>query len=188
MPLGLSFIASIVRQEGHEVRIFDRFSQMARLGSRTGLINEAMLRSIKEFRPDVIGLNTVSPLIYDSVQCVQITRQDYRGLVLAGGHHATALPELTLRKMPGLDGIVQGEGEVPMLQLLKGDSPQTIAGIWWRGADDRVTHVPPQQIADLDAPFPQPEPAGFALLHQAECAADPRTLSVIHLIDNLTGL
>lgn len=155
MPLGLSSIASVVRRAGHEVCIFDRFAQMARLGPATHLINQAMLQGIREFRPDIIGLNTVSPLIYDAVQCVETIRREYEGVILAGGHHATAVPALTLQKLPRLNGIVQGEGELPLLRLLDGDLPQSIEGLWWRAADGSITNTPARQIADLDSlPFP----------------------------------
>lgn len=154
-PLGLSSIAAVLQRGGHQVRIFDRFSQMARLGLRTERVNAAMLRLIREFQPDVVGLNTVSPLVYDSVQCARLIRPGFKGLLVAGGHHATALPESTLRKIPELDGVIQGEGEFSLLQLLDGDRPQTIPGTWWRNKDDHISRVPARQIADLDTlPFP----------------------------------
>jgi anaerobic magnesium-protoporphyrin IX monomethyl ester cyclase len=154
-PLGLSFIASTLQVEGHEVRIFDRVGQIAKCGLNKAAINRAMLDCIREFKPHLIGFNTISPLIYDTVECVHLIRRSYQGILLAGGHHATALPELTLKKIPGLDGVVQGEGEIVVLRFLRGESPERIPGFWWRSGQDHVSGASPQPIADLDAlPFP----------------------------------
>ena len=105
IPLGLPFIASALRTEGHALSIFDRFSSMARLEISKDGINRAMMEHIQSFRPDLIGLTTVSPLIFDTVECVELIRKVYSGVLVAGGHHATAMPETTLLKIPGQDDL-----------------------------------------------------------------------------------
>lgn len=150
IPLSLSFIGSALKKEGHLVSIFDRFALQTRTAKDRGQLNEAMIEHIQRFQPDLIGLNTVSPLIHDTVETVSSIRKVFNGTVLAGGHHATALPELTLLKLPGLDGVVEGEGEMPMIQIAKGEDPTTIPGVWWREEDGKVIHSPPKQIENLD--------------------------------------
>ncbi len=150
VPLGLSFMAAVLRKEGHTVAIFDRCAWQAKANNDTDQVNQAMLRQIETFQPDLIGLNTVSPLIYDTVECVDLIRRSYRGLLIAGGHHATALPELTLQKIPGLNGAVAGEGEHVIARLAKGNDPVTIPGLWWRKNGGIVCGPPPEQIKDLD--------------------------------------
>lgn len=155
LPLGLSFIAAVLIQEGHSVAIFDCFSMQAMVGTNKDKINAAMLEYIKNYKPDLIGLNTVSPLIFDTLECVSLIRQIYTGPVVAGGHHVTALPELTLLKIPGLNGIVQGEGELALRGLARDQDPASIPGVWWKGKEDIIAHTPPQQIDNLDTlPLP----------------------------------
>ncbi len=108
-----------------------------------------MLDHVKAFKPDLIGLNTVSPLIYDTVECVSLINSVWDGPVIAGGHHATALPAETLLHINGLTGVVSGEGEIVMTRLASGEAPETIPGLWWRKGEGFV-HTPPEQIADLD--------------------------------------
>ena len=79
VPLGLSFIAANLRQKGHDVAIFDRFAWQAKTRNDKGLVNQAMLQQIEAFQPDLIGLNTITPLIYDCVECVDLIRNNYRG-------------------------------------------------------------------------------------------------------------
>jgi radical SAM superfamily enzyme YgiQ (UPF0313 family) len=144
-----------LRKEGHQVAIFDRFSSQDVLGPDREKVNAAMLKQIKEFKPDWIGLNTLSHLIYDTLECVSLIRQVFAGPVIAGGHHATVMPELTLRKIPGLSGLVQGEGELAMPLLVNGANPAAVPGVWWREESGGVVNSTPEQIKDLDRlPFP----------------------------------
>ena len=155
IPLNLPFIASVLKKEGHILSIFDRFAFQAKTGRNRDQLNKAMMEHIRQYRPDLIGLNTLSPLIHDAVETVTFVRKVFHGPLLAGGHHATALPELTLLKLPGLDGVVEGEGELPMVEIARGGNPAIIPGIWWRKEKDNVTHTPSTQIENLDhLPFP----------------------------------
>jgi radical SAM superfamily enzyme YgiQ (UPF0313 family) len=154
-PLSLSFIASVLQREGHMLSIFDRFAIQAKTGKNRDQLNKTMIEHIRQFQPDLIGLNTVSPLIHDTVETVTSIRKVFNGMLLAGGHHATALPDLTLLKLPGLDGVVEGEGEMPMVDIAKGEHPSTIPGVWWKKEKGKVIHTPPRQIENLDhLPFP----------------------------------
>ena len=131
VPLGLSLIASYLKQHGYEVSIFDRYAMQAYLGNDQRDIDNAMVSHSNVFEPDLIGFNTVSPLIHDTVKCASLIRKDYQGLMVAGGHHASALPQLTLERIPELNGVVTGEGEIVLNSLASGDDPSSIPGLWW---------------------------------------------------------
>jgi radical SAM superfamily enzyme YgiQ (UPF0313 family) len=151
IPLGLPFIAAYLRRSGHEVSIFDRYAVQARVGRSRQQVDQAMLEQIQAFQPDLIGLSTLSPLVYDTSACVDLLRPVYDGPIVAGGYHATALPELTLRKIPGLDGIVVGEGEIALSRLAGGEAPGQVSGVWWRdGEHIRPPATPAAQVKDLD--------------------------------------
>jgi len=151
MPLGLPFIAARLRQEGHQVAIFDRFTVQFRVGRARQQVDQAMLQRLQAFQPDLVGLNTLSPLIYDTVHCAHLIRSVYDGPMVAGGYHATALPELSLRKIPALDGVLVGEGEIALSQWASGQAPEQVPGLWWRdGEQIRPPIVPSAQVEDLD--------------------------------------
>jgi len=78
----------------------------------------------------------------------------WRGVILAGGVHATLLPEESL--VEGADFAVQGPGEIPPKKLFEGADPATIPGLVWRKDGAVVANpVSPEQRIDLDtAPFP----------------------------------
>jgi anaerobic magnesium-protoporphyrin IX monomethyl ester cyclase len=153
--LGLCFIAAVLRNKGHDVSIFDRFACQAHFGNDRARINAEMVEHVERFRPDIIGFNTISPLIFDTAECINLLRKDFHGAIIAGGHHATALPELTLQRIAGLDGVVEGEGEYAMERLAAGHRPETIPGLWWKNRGGDITRNKPKQIEDLDSlPFP----------------------------------
>jgi anaerobic magnesium-protoporphyrin IX monomethyl ester cyclase len=157
MPLGLPFMAACLRRRGHQAAIFDRFAIQARMGRGVDAVDKAMLAKVNEFRPDWIGLSTVTPVIYDTVRCAALLRKaGFRGALWAGGYHATALPELTLRKIPELDGVVAGEGEEVLAQLADGMDPAALPGVWRREREEiRAPKVPKAQVAELDSlPLP----------------------------------
>ncbi|MCX6090130.1 MAG: radical SAM protein [Candidatus Atribacteria bacterium] len=156
IPLGLSFIASSLRKGGHTPAIFDRHARQAGIGIDKERMNAAMMEGINQFHPDLIGFNTVSPLIYDTSECIDLIKKKYPAVpLIAGGHHASALPALTLEKIPGLRGVIVGEGERALTRLADGDQPPQIPGVWWKNDQGNLSHSDPEQILDLDSlPFP----------------------------------
>ncbi len=78
----------------------------------------------------------------------------FKGVILAGGVHATLCPEEAL--VEGADFAVQGPGELPLRMLFEGADPATIPGLVWRRNGAVV--VNPQDAAqrvDLDSlPYP----------------------------------
>src|SRR4030042_3198126 len=135
MPLGLSYIASILKKNNHTVKLYDRFLRAYILGDEDA-VNLEMKSEILNFKPDIIGFSTVTPLIYDTLECVQYIREFYDGIIIAGGHHATAMPEHTLKKIPGIDFVAAGEGEYTMLSLADGKAPCSIPGLFPRDTDN----------------------------------------------------
>ena len=83
------------------------------------------------------------------MECVELIRKSFPGILVAGGHHATAMPEATLLKIPGLDGVVEGEGEIVLRKLAAGRDPAAIPGLWWRSEERGLSHTPPQPIETL---------------------------------------
>jgi anaerobic magnesium-protoporphyrin IX monomethyl ester cyclase len=153
-PLGLAFIAAALQKEGHEVTIFDRYAEAGQWGPAQDRINGLMMERVRNFRPDIIGLNTITPLIYDSIECAELIREEFAGLLIAGGHHVTALPDLSLQRIPQLDLVVQGEGELVLPKVAGGEKPGNIPGVWWREGEV-IKGSSPEQIEDLDnLPYP----------------------------------
>ena len=152
LPMGMCYMSSLLKKNNHEVRIYDRFLKGHRLGGKEAADRD-MKSEILEFKPDIIGFSTISSLIHDTVTCVKYIRNFFDGTVIAGGHHATAMPEETLKKIPGLDYIAVGEAEYTMLSIAEGKDPSNIPGLFFRNSNNSSflgAHI--RNLDDL--PFP----------------------------------
>lgn len=109
IPLGLAYLAAYARRAGHKVRIFDPEP------SRTPL--ELMWKEVAEFGPDLVGITSVTPNFAMAKELALEAKKRFGCLVIIGGPHANALPRSTLLGVPGLDAVVLGEGEIPLLAI-----------------------------------------------------------------------
>jgi len=151
----MSYIASLLIKNKHTVKLYDRFLKGYLLDNRNS-VDKDMKSEILRFKPDIIGFSTISPVIYDTVECVKYIRGFFNGIIIAGGHHATAMPELTLKRISGLDFVVTGEAEYTTLSLANGNKPSNIPGLFSRYTD--ASTFLNSRIKNLDElPFPEYE-------------------------------
>jgi radical SAM superfamily enzyme YgiQ (UPF0313 family) len=140
-PLGLLYIAACLKEDGHEVEVYDLVFEDQ---------YEKFLASIPS--ADYLGFSVTSPL-YPMVQklCSTLKSSNPNLKVVLGGPHVSASPSVVL-KNPFVDYIIVGEGEYSMCHLVRGDV--NFSGIGHKENGDFVVN-PPQLIADLDSiPFP----------------------------------
>jgi radical SAM superfamily enzyme YgiQ (UPF0313 family) len=150
-PLGLGYIASVLEQEGHSVKILD--------ASLEGKDTKGVLAEIDVYKPKVVGTTVLTLLYAQAKEIVRQVREEFPQIItIAGGPHVTVLPEETLRDMEP-HYIVVGEGEVTVLELLRAmESQRSAENIIGVGSiKDSIVKLNRRRdfIADLDAlPFP----------------------------------
>jgi len=154
-PLGLLYIASVLRDSGHEVGFFDEGAK-----SKMGL---SLLDYTARFNPDACGIAAYTTNISETFKKISlIKKQIPKCVMIVGGPHATVLPERTLEECKDIDYLVCGEGENTTKELL--DTLQnngdvlSVAGLYFR-IDGNIQKTPPRElIKDLDSiPFPMYE-------------------------------
>ena len=107
--LGLAYIASVLEREGHEVKIFD---------CTIGIKYHKILKELSVFQPEIIGLTGTTPASKNMIQIAYNIRKDLTNvLVLVGGAHLNALPEITMQNNCFDIGII-GEGEITIVELI----------------------------------------------------------------------
>lgn len=121
-PIGLGFLSAILKQNGHEVELVDRFAERGVWVD--GDVN----------RFDFVGVYTSTPCYGDALAVLDLLK-DFKGRIAFGGPHTTAFPETV---PPRVDYVVQGEAEPLINQLVEGEYP---AGTLLRS----------QRVNDLDA-------------------------------------
>jgi len=140
---GLLYIASYIKSCGYEVHIIDgEFLGERELGKRIHLS-----------KPNIIGI-TSTTFSFNSASALtnELRSQFPNSLILLGGSHASALPEDSLKKIPALDGIIVGEGEETMLEIIQKRDPYHIYGLMWKKNSDETPVSNPLRdtVTDLD--------------------------------------
>ena len=150
-PLGLLSIATLLKNEGHDVIVLD--------GS-TSSFNEIM-EEIGRFLPSVVGI-TAMTLMWPKVKFLTMKLKERwpHINIIIGGAHATILKEKALAEIPHIDAVAWGEGEFSIIEYIKSVNDQSgnapIGGIAFRRKDGSIVAGGNRKpIEDLDAlPIP----------------------------------
>jgi radical SAM superfamily enzyme YgiQ (UPF0313 family) len=153
--LGLRYLASSLREAGHEARIESFGAEAAPL-----------VRLAQRWMPDVIGFSMIFQFMApDFAKVIGALRAaGVPAHFTMGGHYASFAPETLLQLIPELDSVVRFEGESAMVELttaiIAAQPWREIRGIGWRDTDG--VHVTrPRDAVDLDL-LPWPERADIA--------------------------
>ena len=80
---------------------------------------EAIEQEIAEIRPDVVGISSLFTPYFRAVLEIAARVKKHLGIpVVVGGSHASAVPESMLAS-PSVDYVIRGEGEKPLVELLR---------------------------------------------------------------------
>ncbi|MHA1558650.1 MAG: B12-binding domain-containing radical SAM protein [Alphaproteobacteria bacterium] len=150
-PMGLAYLASSLEQAGHKVRIVDSVNM--------NYSHKEIYREIKNFEPDVVGSDSFTASIYESLKILKNVKESLSNCItVLGGYHSTALAKEILMQHPYVDIIVKGEGEKTFVELLekkKVKQYSAVKGIAYRYNNRIVENEPRERIKDLDSiPFP----------------------------------
>ncbi|MBM4259872.1 MAG: B12-binding domain-containing radical SAM protein [Deltaproteobacteria bacterium] len=74
---------------------------------------------ITDLQPDVVGISSLfTPYYREALEVAARTKRSTDAIVVMGGSHASAVPE-SLLLSPHVDYVIRGEGERPMVELLR---------------------------------------------------------------------
>lgn len=109
-PLGLGFVASVLENAGHEVKILDNNLFRIQLEELVGWVGR--------FSPEVIGITCTSGVYSEAKKLVSVLKEVVDVPIIMGGPHPTLRPYETLSETKA-DIVVQGEGEHSAVELIK---------------------------------------------------------------------
>jgi anaerobic magnesium-protoporphyrin IX monomethyl ester cyclase len=131
-PLSLSYLASVLLQEGIEVKVLDFLV--------TQYHPKKLRREMEEYRPQLVGATCVTLNYPIARRMLKVCKAfDPRIFTVIGGPHVTFASEDTLLESRWIDAVVIGEGERTLVELAK-----TVAG------SRDIRHVPGIAFADGD--------------------------------------
>ncbi|OGI08099.1 MAG: hypothetical protein A2Y40_09780 [Candidatus Margulisbacteria bacterium GWF2_35_9] len=154
-PLGLLYLATMLRRNGHEVKILDclnplkkqtiplpsQFNYLKKYYSekeigplklfgayyRFGLSDEEIVSHIKAFSPDVIGISCNFTAYFNATtQLIRKIKKIFPAIqIVIGGYHATIYEKEILKKHLEIDAIVKGPDESAFLEAIHAEPPTT---------------------------------------------------------------
>ncbi|HAM50190.1 MAG TPA: hypothetical protein DCP92_05675 [Nitrospiraceae bacterium] len=171
--IGLAYLAATLRQSSIKTTIID--AKLSRLSM------EEVLDSVSKLSPELIGITSFSHEINISAKLASKIKERMSGsTIVAGGPHASSLPEETLKNFGAFDYLVKGEGEHSIVALAKAvlnsekKAIPGIPGVGYRQGGQITVTPKADWIKDLDAlPFPAwdlfPEMTVFPVISSRGC-------------------
>lgn len=150
-PLGLAYIAAVLRDSGHEPRILD----CPALGLGYGDIEKA----VREFQPGLVGITAMTPVIKEAIESAKAVKSASDVPIVLGGPHASIMPWETLKNVKWIDFIARGEGEIIIRDLVdslqSGEDGRGVRGLSYRRGKKIFHNKDMPLIENLDMlPFP----------------------------------
>ncbi len=151
IPLGVFYLASWLRQQGHEIAVVD--------GEAENLTAEEIAGRVAGFAPDLIGISSTTVAFHRALELAAILRQGHpRVPLVLGGPHVSSNAEHAMG-FTEFDYGVLGEGEITLAELVErianGTPVHDLPGLAFRENNEVRINPPRDPIVDLDElPFP----------------------------------
>lgn len=152
-PLGILYIAAVLRKAGHEVLFFNG----------AFLTHEEILRRVGAFDPRFAGIYATTFGWYKAMHTAQALKRLNPGIfTCAGGPYPIAMQEQCLHDCSHFDAVGTGEGEYTVAEIVErlesGQSLDGVLGVAFRRGAEIVKNPARALIEDLDSlPFPARE-------------------------------
>lgn len=125
-PLGLAYLAAYLENKGVSVAILDiaaeGINQRKKINQkiRYGLSNQAIIKKIKHYSPQIVGIGCQSTLHAAEAQetaCL-VKKANPEILVVMGGAHPSVMFEKLLQDK-NIDLVIKGEGELTFWEIIR---------------------------------------------------------------------
>jgi len=162
-PIGLAYLASALRKNGINVSMFDSIAEDIENHYYYGIdnlyVNGSSEQDVMEAIPNNLKYLGISfPFSHEwplyKHYCKEIKAKHPNIVIIAGGEHATAMPDFCLSECKEIDYIVRGEGEDTIVDLLfaieTNKKLKDVNGITFRENNIILTNQSRNRIKDLD--------------------------------------
>jgi anaerobic magnesium-protoporphyrin IX monomethyl ester cyclase len=154
-PLGMLYLATMLKQEGFEVSLLDQAAK--------GFTIDETVKWIKKEDPEVVGFSTLaSSGRTAAITAGEVKKENPDAEIVFGNYYATFNADRVMQKYPWVDIIVRSEGEITTLELAKclknKESLKNVSGLTFREKGKIISTTDRPLIRDVDSlPFPDRE-------------------------------
>lgn len=164
-PLGIAYVAAVLKANGFNVAIFDMHIKTIK--------PEDVIKEYRKSKPKIVAITATTPTFPNALRIAKLLKAwDSNVITVIGGPHATSLPEECLQS-DAVDYVVIGEGEFSTLELVKSVLQKTknsteVKGIAFKDNRGGIKITQTQEkIEDLDVlPYPARELLDMELYYQ----------------------
>ena len=136
-PLGIETLAPVLRQHGHQVRMFDTCHPQMK--------EPDIAQALRDDPPDVVALSFLSTTTYPAAKSMARSLKSEQPAVpiIVGGVFATMNADRVLEDCPSMDCLGVGEGEELLPDYLDHlEDPAGVAGLVWRDGEESSATSP----------------------------------------------
>lgn len=165
-PLGLAYIAAVLRDNGIEVSIIDAVSVPSKkfpAELNFGLTVDEVKEMVYEKKPDFVGITVYTSLYNNALELAKkIKNVCPNTIIVLGGPHIFSQHRQVIEDEDCVDFCIRGEGEFTFLELINTISDKkdlkNIKGITFKKNGEIIVNPDRTFIKDLDSlPFPARE-------------------------------
>jgi len=144
-PLGIMYLSSALKSEGHTTRLVDLVGKSVE--------HDCLENAITSFDPDMIGISSITSSYNNGVEIASFSKQVKPSVItVMGGQHVTFRDE-DAASIGDVDFVVRGEGERTITELARvlesRLDTRTVSGITYV-QDGQVVRTPPREWLNLD--------------------------------------
>lgn len=151
IPLGVYYLASYMRHQGHQVDVLD--------AEAMSLTADSIVQKVNQTCPEVIGISSTTVAFHRAVELAwDIKRSHPEVKIILGGPHVSSNVYDAMAQECFDFGVI-GEGELTLKELVsaieRNQNLHSIDGLAFRVGGSVAVNAPRQYIANLDElPFP----------------------------------
>jgi len=170
LPLGLAYLGAVLEKASYKTKIIDATGEQNPvkiirskddLYNHQGLLPEEILEKIDP-NTFIFGISLMFSQEWPAHRLFikEIKKKFPKIIIVAGGEHASAIPEYTLKDCPSIDYVIKGEGEFSMLEftynMFHGKDVSNIPGISFIDKENKfIDNGPSKRIKHIDK-IPRP--------------------------------
>lgn len=125
-PLGIAYIASVLKKNGYEVILLDCIVEGYEAPEKRneyihlGLKWDEIEKRVREFAPDIVGISCIFSMMFpEAIKVAEIVKSiDTNINTVMGGAHPSSVPYDVLSNK-NIDYVIIGEGELTFLELVR---------------------------------------------------------------------